>query len=230
MSITSLLWKSVPKKNRSAMLGTFDAINQYPLNKLLSDDTELPKDFVDLNCIFIHIPKCAGTTVKEALFPNKVHSHMPIWFYEKCFSEFYNNAYKFTFVRHPLDRAYSAYCYAYNSDISRNSSIKEVVRHYADFDSFVQNWMSPDNIKKHVIFNPQVDFLKNSMGLINIDFIGKHESFNKDFLEVSEKLGKEIVAGHHNASAREVSPHFSKKTIDKVYDLYDKDFEFFEYK
>jgi hypothetical protein len=229
MNISSLIWKNIPNQHREYILSTFNAIDQVPIDKVLSNKIELPKDFIKLNCLFIHIPKCAGTTVRKTLFNDKIGWHMPISFYENLFPQFYTNSFKFTFVRHPLDRAYSAYSYIYNNEHRRNSSMRKVIKHYDNFDSFIQNWLTLENAKKHVLFCNQVDFLENSMGLINMDFIGKQENFDEDFLEICNKFNKTYTPQKINASQREINPSFQDKTINKIYEIYKKDYDILGY-
>ena len=219
------------KQHREALLTPLNSLDHYPVNKILLGKMQLPKDFVDMNCIFVHVPKCAGTSIKNAFFRNKVHGHMPVWFYEKCNKEFYPQAFKFTFVRHPLSRAYSAYQYLKGTDIDRNSSLKKVVEKYENFDYFVSNWLSSENSMRHILFTPQIKFLENSMGLIDFDFIGKQENFEQDFQNIRMALNSKAELVHMNASVKDsIKREFRPDTIQKIYEIYKNDFDLLGYK
>jgi hypothetical protein len=229
LNLVSIFWKSIPKNHRRALLSYFDEINQYPINKFLSNDLDLPIDFLKYKCIFIHIPKCAGTSIKNSLFSSKCHSHMPLNFYEKAHPEFYREAFKFSIVRNPISRAYSAYRYLKFGSNGRNATCKELINKYDDFDSFILNWLKPENAKKIIFFNPQYEYLTNSLGKISVDFIGKQESINMDFLKIQQILGVAGNLKHDNPSSGENQPAFKKQTVDILKEIYKKDFELFGY-
>jgi hypothetical protein len=229
LNLVRIFWKSIPKNHRRALLSYFDEINQYPINKFLSNDLDLPVDFLKYKCIFVHIPKCAGTSIKKSLFSNKMHGHMPISFYEKAHPEFHKEAFKFTFVRNPISRAYSAYRYIKFSNKGREAKYKHLINKYDDFDSLVINWLNPENAKKIHFFNPQYEYLINSFGEISVDFIGKQESIETDFLKIQEILGVVENLKHENPSSGENLTVFKKQTIDILNEVYKKDFELFGY-
>ena len=64
-------------------------------------------------CIFIHIPKCAGTSV-EVNFSNKHSNHCPVAVFARKYPRKFKNYFKFSFVRNPFDRLVSVYAYYVN--------------------------------------------------------------------------------------------------------------------
>ncbi len=72
-------------------------------------------------CVFIHVPKTAGTSVLRALghgrtgrLPGQAartsgRDHLPWFVYQTANPEYYARAFSFAFVRNPWDRALSAY-------------------------------------------------------------------------------------------------------------------------
>jgi hypothetical protein len=66
-------------------------------------------DFADeFQCIFIHIPKTAGTSVARTLF-GQGSRHVPYFEYEKVNGRKFNRYFKFAFVRNSWDRLVSTY-------------------------------------------------------------------------------------------------------------------------
>lgn len=145
--------------------------------------------------------------------------------------EKYTKYYKFTFVRHPLDRLVSAYFYLMQG--GKNSRdlqwAEEHIKEYSDLNDLVERWMTPTTIHKGIHFTPQVDFLKVN-NEINMDFIGKYETLEEDFLKISKALGSTKPLPRTNSSIR--PPHQNLLTpdnLEKVYSLYKEDFEEFNY-
>lgn len=63
-----------------------------------------------------------------------------------------------------------------------------------------------------------------------VDFLGRYETLDEDFMKVSVKLGKQVSLPHLNSVERGYSEFFyTDVTREIVRDLYAKDFELFEY-
>lgn len=216
---------------RETVLSRVTVVDRSALDKLLSDNVRLPGDFERHSCIFIHVPKCAGSSVKRALFPGRTHGHMPLWFYERNFPEFFNSAFKFCFVRNPLDRAYSAYRYLRsNKGIERDLPAHQVVVRYDSFDSFVQKWLCEENAERQIHFAPQWRFLCDSLGQVRMDFIGRQESMGEDFLHVCHRLGVETSIDLSNVSPMQPEGQgFETRTIDRIRRVYERDYEILDY-
>jgi chondroitin 4-sulfotransferase 11 len=123
------------------------------INKALARKN-IYKDFFDKSsCIFIHIPKSAGTTVSYALYGGDP------WHYsvDECRfidSEKFDRYYKFAVIRNPISRLVSTYNYA-KTHIEQNpkSSIAFMSK-YDSFDDFIMNWLTPENARAHHFFGP----------------------------------------------------------------------------
>nr|WP_136250256.1 sulfotransferase family 2 domain-containing protein [Ningiella ruwaisensis] len=207
-------------------------------------------------CIFIHIPKCAGTSIESAFEHfDASHSrgrqdHRSVRMIQKPFPIFkafsssdnlkdtirrfreytrtqsnpnnaltvskaqYKNYFKFTIVRNPWDRAFSWYKNAMRDEIhQKNYQIPAGI----DFETFIEQFAGTGYLR------PQTYWLKNYSGAIDMDFIGKFESLNQDFITICErlnvsdkKLPHEIKSSENEAPKKSISLK-AKAFIDNYY-------------
>jgi chondroitin 4-sulfotransferase 11 len=154
--------------------------------------------------IFVHIPKCAGTSIEKAFLPiisdhinfNTMTEgdrcrfwlpgryglqHCKLRRYESHFK--LDQFFKFAFVRNPWDRAISQIEYL-RSNV-RNSpflgkTIKDQLNVYCNLRK---------NIWAHDLGASQLDYLRDQSGSVRMDFIGRFECLENDFRVVCEMLG-----------------------------------------
>ena len=204
-------------------------------------------------CIFIHIPKCAGTSVKYFLFPNReIH-----WFdanYEvlhgwcpdrKFFmqhatavqlldtglisDEQWKTYYKFTFVRNPWDRAVSDYFW-----LMQDRKIRDSFKNYLDksgkFSAVLNDIEATYYRGDHLI--PQSRFFETK-GPNKMDFVGRFENFESDMQKVAAELGMESHFDLHINKRIKKRPHYSKMYTnalqEKVNNMYSEDIDAFGY-
>lgn len=230
--IIRLLWKCLPKRERFFLLERFPVHERQAINKVLSGNNKIVSGFEQNNCIFIHVPKCAGESVCKSLF-GKGPGHLPLTWYERTSPDLYERAFKFTFVRDPLERAYSAYHYLKNDrGIERDAHARSVVEQYADFDAFVKGWLCPENVLKQMHFAPQWLLLCNSAGHIAVDFIGRQERMAEDFACVCQKLGVCVDLAQVNRSLRaekSAREMCSDEALRIIADVYRRDYALLGY-
>jgi len=186
-------------------------------------------------CIFIHVPKVAGTSINRALY-GKTLGHYSALEVKDIFPELFANCFVFSFVRNPWDRALSAYNFAkvgatdtmavYNNQQYNNEKFRT-------FEAFVKEWLPEQNINSlDFIFQPQSKFLFDSKGKCLVNFIGKLETINKDLMIVEERMGRQLSLSHENktssgSSYREF--YKDKEMIKIIGKLYEKDVKNFNY-
>lgn len=151
-------------------------------------------------CIFIHIPKVAGTSVMRLFSDPEKPAKMnksPLPFdpdgykfdpppphlrasdyvkYGYATQDIFDIYFKFAFVRNPWDRIVSEYKYRRHT-------------HRFSFKKFLfQNFPKPywSDHYCHVI--PQYDFLHDDDGTLLVDFVGRFENLQADFDYVCSKL------------------------------------------
>ena len=178
--------------------------------------------------IFIHINKTAGTSIGNAIGLPVKHHQTAREVIASIGRDKWNKAYKFTLVRNPWDKVVSHYEYRRKRNktevATRGISFAEwVIKTYGqEKDPFYYN-----NPKA---FQPQVEWLKNDEGKIDIDFIGKFESINEDFVQIRNAIGLEAELPHLNASKRKgYQSYYDAETREIVAQWFHEDIEAFGY-
>jgi len=185
-------------------------------------------------CIFIHVPKAAGTSVLQALHGKNVHiqrDHCEIQAFRSACKPFYQSYYKFTFVRHPVDRIYSSYRYLLGggNKMNNNNLPKLLNEKYPNFNDFVKLYLDEDRIRTIFLFRPQFTFFCNENFEPLVDFIGRYESINDDFEVVKDKLKLKRGLPLVNVSEVKEKVDIDDEAKEKIYNLYKKDFEVLKY-
>lgn len=194
------------------------------------------KFWADAGCIFIHVPKAAGTSVNHALY-GRTLGHYSALEIEKTFPRLFDRAFTFTLVRNPWDRALSSYRFArqgHTDSMGVQNPGQYQVPAFDSFERFVNEWLpAQDLLKTDFIFQPQSHFACDGNGEIMVDFVGKVESLNKDIQVVSERLGRNISVGKSNstrlAGMDYRSAFTSNEMIDAISMLYKDDVDKFDY-
>ena len=189
--------------------------------------------------IFIHIPKCAGTTIERTLYDyaSDVSDIMPDckWSIrtknlrnEHLFNSIdkHNDYFTFTFCRNPYDRLVSAYTFF---------KLKEK---YHTFNNFIKNSNVFKNCEKILKkdfcqttgliyhFLPGVYFIKHG-----VDFIGKVENLQEDFDIVCDKIGipRKELSQVYKTKHKHYTEYYNDETRKIVAEIYAKDIEYFGY-
>jgi hypothetical protein len=197
----------------------------------------------DLNCIFVHIPKCAGISI-ESFFRKSGSLYMEwdevnkIWMQHATASQIkdlycqkYEDYFSFTFVRNPWCRTLSDYFW-----MKRNLNLEDSFKNYlllkGNFDT--QRLRYPHLNKKgrgdHVI--PQCDFILNSNGEQMVDFIGKLENLEEDFNTICDKIGipRKQLPHKNKTKHKHYTEYYDDETKQIVAEKYAKDIKYFGYK
>lgn len=183
--------------------------------------------------IFVHIPKCAGNTVKNVLnIPGHDHSGI-----EACYK---SDFFKFAFVRNPWDRFISAYLYLKsggwrNMDSSQDwdRDYCQVVNSYNSLKEFVREphvWLGM------IHFRPQFGFVvKDTKDSIDcLDFIGRVENLDNDLRYICSQINVPYnTLPHINKTKnrqRDYTKYYDDELRDIIAKIYSKDIEYFKYK
>ena len=202
-------------------------------------------------CLFIHIPKTGGTSIEAALgilgnwkiedrdslfgeiqseelknydYISHFLQHLT---YEQCqnITPVDKNYRSFSFIRNPWDRMVSIYS---NMDNNLVSMAKRQKINLNDL-SFTEFIETIDKLE-HIHLVPQYKFIYNKKEKLCIDFIGRFESFQKDFNALCNQLNKKIELPHINRSQHKpYRDYYSQKTKKIIAKKYKKDIELFGY-
>lgn len=208
----------------------------------------------EYKCIFIHIPKTAGSSIYKFFFPE-----VPLLPEEPNYEMHYGwcpqrklylqhaNAYqlldtglisgkvwkeyfKFVIVRNPWDRSYSDYLWAMRTSAIQDS-FKNYIRAQGDFKRIFSNPDQPGYKGNHLL--SQSEFFASS-GKYAVDYIGNFENLQLHMELIAQKLKiKRSFTQRINGSTSRYSHYSSfytgsRKTL--VEEIYRKDIERFNYK
>ncbi|QOV89595.1 sulfotransferase family 2 domain-containing protein [Humisphaera borealis] len=152
--------------------------------------------------VFIHINKCAGTSVGTAIgLPKKQHLTSlevidiigePAW----------SKAFRFTIVRNPWDKVVSHYKHRIKT---RQTGLGET---HVPFKQWVAatygDTKDPVLYDQPKMFQQQVEWLKNRQGRIDVDYVGRFETMSETFDEVARRIGIDATLPHLNRTEGKV--------------------------
>ena len=128
--------------------------------------------------------------------------------------------FKFTFVRNPWDRLVSAFFYLKNKDMRSNQQWAEKnLSQFQDFNSFVTQWLTPENIWSYVFFRPQYQFICLEGKQPAVDFIGFYENLHPDFDVICDRIKSPARLQEKNCNAlrdRDFREYYTDETRDIV--------------
>ncbi|WP_169978128.1 sulfotransferase family 2 domain-containing protein [Tautonia rosea] len=116
------------------------------------------------HALFVHIPKAAGTSIVRSLFGCEGGRHMTLRHYSLISSaQELKDAFKFTFVRNPWDRLYSAFSYLKGGGRGQADQLwaEQHLTRVPDFRAFVLDWLPGVDLESsytHLV--PQYHFLR----------------------------------------------------------------------
>jgi hypothetical protein len=182
--------------------------------------------------IFVHIPKSAGTSIRESLFGGG-GAHRTIAGFQAVLSpQLFAECFKFTFVRNPWDRLVSAFFYLKNQNMMSNQRwARENLSKFEDFHTFVTRWLTRENLWSYVLFRPQYHFICFEGRQPAVDFIGFYENLASDFTVICNhiKSSAKLEEKNRNSQRRDYCEYYTDETRHLVAKLYAEDIELFGY-
>lgn len=186
--------------------------------------------------LFIHIPKCAGTSVTKAVFGGPTGSHLPLWKYEIAFSrEEMNSLWKLTFFRNPYDRVLSAYRFLMKGGfLDRDKALRDTYFPEMDFNEFVSTALPRIEVRRNTVFRIQMEYIQSASTKRPLNFAGFCETFDTDFAKVLHRLGidESLAKVRENTSGEvplDYRTQYQGKSVDIVKRLYGRDLDMLGY-
>ena len=195
-------------------------------------------EFLDMyrkyNCIFIHIPKNAGTSINLTLYGKKETRHLGMLKILRYFKrDEFENAFKFAIVRHPMDRLISSFHHLSKGGWETNHDNSFLKKHgdvtQNGFGEFVK-WLSAgDTATAPVTLVPQHEFICLGRHIM-VDYLGKFETIDKDFENISKIIGcSDRLPKSNSTSHTDYTAYFDDEITQLARKVYKKDFELFGY-
>merc|ERR1711998_99400 len=188
--------------------------------------------------LFIHIPKCAGTSVENHLglikknagygiIANKAQQHRTYEEYQKDLKQTMNNLTSFTIVRNPYDRCISEYYW--NTQIGHKRGWS--------FDKFL---ITVARIVKNLNYNKPIKFFNdhhmhqyryvlNNDGENKVDHIFRYKNMNEVIVFLQSYSNKPFP--HDNISNKRIISvdNLTNSQKIRIENIYGADFDFFNY-
>jgi hypothetical protein len=191
--------------------------------------------FKNHSALFIHIPKAAGISFHQGIYKRESLGHVSIVAFIQQYGEKkIEDIFKFTIVRNPYDRLASAYNYLKQGGRNKNNDreYQKFIIKFENFEDFVLNGFDTDEYLTIEHLLPQVYWLYDDNGLVQMDYIGFFESIDKDFKIIASKIGKDATAHllpQENKTLKKEEISFSPTMRSVVNRIYSEDFARFGY-
>lgn len=200
-------------------------------------------------CIFVHIPKCGGSSVEDVIWPNKedrTESNLWMGFVSKFENKYqtgglqhllaqqirqevgpevFSDYFKFTMVRNPWDKAVSQFTY-----MQKRKDLRDDIGMRKN-DEF-KTYLSLIKKTRHVQWMPQHFFVMSDEGEVLVDFIGRFERFEDDIHAILKKLHIDSVENipHRKKSLRShYRDYYDSESQEMVREMYKLDVLAFDY-
>jgi hypothetical protein len=170
--------------------------------------------------IYFAVPKCATTTILHELFGGR--HRLPPRDPQGDPSEYL----RFTFVRNPWERMVSNWRMFTTEPAARVQLRAMTERDLAELSSFEAFVDFAEQVKNHH-WQPQTLFFPEQP-----DFVGKLESFDRDFERLCRLLGKTPATAPRRRAGASTSPywsHYTRELVDRVARMYAADIDTFGY-
>jgi hypothetical protein len=194
-------------------------------------------------CIFVHIPKCGGTSIEDAIWPPPQQrtladlwagydrnpyqtgglQHLCATHIRQEVGNTFERYWKFAFVRNPWDRVISQYLYT----LQQRQDLRDLLG--LSTDAPLELYLSRLSEREHVQWKPQRPFIYDGDTLL-VDFVGRFERFAEDADSVFRRLGVKEPLPHENKTERgPYHDYYDTRTRDMVAQLYADDIATFGY-
>lgn len=202
------------------------------LCSLMRRDSIIHKKFYDSHAIYTHIPKAAGSSIGFSLLGHDKVGHYPLRYLQKIDPVFFHEAFKFTIVRHPVNRLMSAFYFLLDGGKGEwdRSWVKDNRLSGMSFESFVLERLDEKLMYSIIHLVPQYEFVCGCDGSLLADYVGKLEQLEDTLVEIKRLSNIELSVGRKNVTKTNYeSANLPEKVVAKIVELYFRDFSEFGY-
>jgi hypothetical protein len=177
--------------------------------------------------IFIHIPKCAGTSILELFGHTGARDHGRWLDYQRANRNCFADYFKFSFTRSPVERLHSTYHYLRqggNGGRRDRALSNQIGVNRYDFHDFVFTQITPVLIRQEVLFWEQSNFIFDQKDNLMVDFLGRVETLNESLEVILERLqiSPQKAVSHLNRS-QDSALVLTPEITGRVNQLYSRD-------
>jgi hypothetical protein len=196
-----------------------------------------------LKYVFIHIPKCAGSSIHRALgvlhaqhsWPvgkPKYHKHAEATKVREVLGPAWNECFKFAFIRNPWDLMVSSYHWwltyaeifpALHKDIAR-------IREMGSFSVFIRSEFGRSMLNEHR-GGDLTEWISDGDEII-VDFVGRYENLNEDWSKICQTLQvPALPLGRENQVVRQdYRVFYDNESRELVANRFARTIELFDYR
>lgn len=179
--------------------------------------------------LFIHVPKCGGTSVRAMLGEDRYFGHQSSRNLRFLMHSKFDQAYKFAVVRDPVERFLSAVSYlSTNAISSRDAWINKRLIKGREINAVVDSMASNPVYRKMVMASrsiwPQSYFLCDNKGHVLVNEVIPFRNIEHGVNSVLRQHGIKTPVPHLNASHRK-PVELSEDRIDFIRQMYAADYK-----
>lgn len=187
------------------------------------------------NCIFIHIAKTGGTSIRKVLGKDDKTSHATVKEYIEMLGKGkYERMFSFTIVRNPWDKMVSAYTMPRGKPENFTADHKAAVTMgFNEWLAYLEKQIRENKMmRSHVrSYTNQLDMLINHEGNVEVDCIGRFERLLEDWEHISTFINHRVPLPKlaESKGRKLYQDYYSQEGIEIVSRLFEKDLDFFGY-
>ena len=193
----------------------------------------------DYQCIFIHLPRTGGTSIDYAVTGkdwweiDKTTKHLTAAQAKSLYADYWNDYYKFAFVRDPADRMLS--CMRFGGYFSAGT---EAGCSFAEFlEGYMRRFGFPVTIEydyrfgeSYTLDNPIPNAVYRNMLGDELDFIGRFETLEDDIAHIARTLNITNISMEQHAATHFLpkTDPFTTEEIELLEQLFRNDLDYFD--
>ena len=189
--------------------------------------------------IFIHIPRTGGTSIEKCIAGKNwwnIHppsKHLTAHLAKKEYTKYWDDYFKFAFVRNPWDRMVSLLKHGSFYGVKFNFNDKLLMNEYFDDYDKIEYDKRFSHLNQFKDFTSKKNSIYQNIIGDEMNFVGKFENLQEDFNTVCDKIGipqQRLPHIEKLHKRRHYTEYYDDETREIVAQKYARDIEYFGYK